>query len=97
MVTSSISGVEVTRLARRSAVGARPDAAAVLRKVGSLACDDAVIALAGRVPPPTLRSLDAIHLATALMLVPEVGSFVTYDSRLADAARTAGFDVVAPA
>jgi predicted nucleic acid-binding protein len=41
-----------------------------------------------------VRSLDAIHLATALRVRP--ASFVAYDKRLADAARTAGLSVEMP-
>ncbi|KAA1380266.1 type II toxin-antitoxin system VapC family toxin [Aeromicrobium fastidiosum] len=50
--------------------------------------------LAGRLPGASLRSLDALHLATAL----ETGAdaFVTYDLRQADAAIDAGLRVVAP-
>jgi uncharacterized protein len=52
--------------------------------------------LAQTVAPVTVRSLDAIHLATALHLRGELTSFVTYDHRLAEAARTAGLAVDAP-
>jgi uncharacterized protein len=52
--------------------------------------------LAQTVRPAMVRSLDAIHLATALRIQP-LTSFVTYDKRLADAARTAGLKVDAPA
>ena len=47
--------------------------------------------------PPLLRTLDAIHLATALALVPDLDAFVTYDDRLAEAARALGLPVVRPA
>ena len=53
--------------------------------------------LAQTVAPVTVRSLDAIHLATALHARGQPTSFVTYDKRLADAARTAGLSVHAPA
>ncbi|MFD8911133.1 type II toxin-antitoxin system VapC family toxin [Streptomyces sp. NPDC059575] len=52
--------------------------------------------LAQTVKPVTVRSLDAIHLATALRVRPRLTSFVTYDKRLADAARTAGLPVDVP-
>jgi predicted nucleic acid-binding protein len=44
-----------------------------------------------------LRTLDAIHLASALAIRDELEAFVTYDSRLADAARSAGLSVISPA
>jgi len=53
--------------------------------------------LAQTVSPATVRSLDAIHLATALHAGRRLTSFVTYDKRLADAARIAGLAVDAPA
>ena len=46
--------------------------------------------------PTPLGTLDAIHLATALSLGPELGGMVVYDRRLADAARRAGVTVWAP-
>ena len=52
--------------------------------------------LAQTVKPATVRSLDAIHLATALRIHPQLTSFVTYDKRLAEAARVASFSVAAP-
>ena len=45
---------------------------------------------------PSLHALDAVHVASALRLAPEIEAFVTYDDRQADAARAAGLDVVAP-
>jgi predicted nucleic acid-binding protein len=47
--------------------------------------------------PRTLRALDAIHLATALSLEPDLDGMVVYDKRLGDAARAAGLTVWAPA
>lgn len=59
---------------------------------------DATVALnAGSVAPTVLRSLDAIHLASALTLGDELDAMVTYDNRLANASRAAGLEVVAPA
>ena len=46
--------------------------------------------------PVTLRSLDALHLATALGIYSDIEYFLTYDVRLADAARHVGFHVVSP-
>ncbi len=51
---------------------------------------------AGLFEPPTLRSLDALHLAAALELGTDLDGVVTYDARLADAARAASVLVVAP-
>lgn len=51
---------------------------------------------AGTLSPPEIRSLDTIHLAAALTLGDDLGEFVTYDARLADAARQWGLTVVSP-
>jgi hypothetical protein len=51
---------------------------------------------AGTLPPPELRCLDAIHLATALRLGEELARFVAYNTRLADAARAVGLTVDSP-
>jgi predicted nucleic acid-binding protein len=47
--------------------------------------------------PASVRSLDAIHLATALHLGPRLTAFVTYDRRLADAVAAAGLPIAMPA
>jgi predicted nucleic acid-binding protein len=69
----------------------------VLDLVDLIDLDAGTRILAQTVRPPTVRSLDAIHLATALRVEPRLTSFVTYDKRLADAARVAGLTVDAPA
>ena len=53
-----------------------------------------VVSLARRVAPPVLRTLDAIHLATAILL--DVDVVLTYDDRLADACRHNGLAVSTP-
>ena len=53
-----------------------------------------VASLARRLHPPALRSLDALHLATAVLL--DVDIMVAYDDRLIDAARMNGLRVGAP-
>lgn len=52
---------------------------------------------AAAIAPPMVRTLDAIHLATAISIGTSLTSFVTYDDRLADAARALGLPVVSPA
>jgi uncharacterized protein len=54
------------------------------------------VTVARLVSPTAVRSLDAIHLATALHLGPQLTSFVTYDTRLAGAAAGAGLGVDMP-
>jgi uncharacterized protein len=96
-VSSVLAEVESFRaLARHS-----PEAVARLNPVLDLielvGLDPGIRILAQTVTPPTVRSLDAIHLATALRLGAQLTSFVTYDKRLADAAAGVGLTVDAPA
>lgn len=52
--------------------------------------------VAGHLAPPALRSVDALHLATALEMASDLRGIVTYDSRLAAGAAAAGMAVTAP-
>jgi predicted nucleic acid-binding protein len=60
-----------------------------------LPLDRALLEGAGALTEPALRALDAIHVASAVMLDP-VGCFVTYDERQAAAARLAGLRTMSP-
>lgn len=51
---------------------------------------------AGKLPPLALRSLDALHLAAAMTLGPDLAGIVVYDDRLASAASEAGLTVASP-
>ncbi|MHB1640964.1 MAG: type II toxin-antitoxin system VapC family toxin [Candidatus Dormibacteria bacterium] len=51
---------------------------------------------AGRLPPPGLRSLDAVHLATAIEIGDDLEGMVVYDDRLIEAARAASIPIVTP-
>ncbi|MCL2787980.1 MAG: type II toxin-antitoxin system VapC family toxin [Micrococcales bacterium] len=55
-----------------------------------------ILVAAGELEGDLLRSLDAIHLATALSLGSDADGIVTYDHRLADAARSHGLPVISP-
>jgi len=99
-VTSTLTEVELPRAIRRSSPGMLTDVAAVLARLARFEIDAAVRATAAAYTDPGLRSLDAIHLATADHLRSSgktISSFVTYDSRLAQAAMSAGFTTQAPA
>lgn len=69
----------------------------VLAHLDLVRVNDRVLGVAGLLRPAHLRSLDAIHLATALELRPELSAVVAYDARLAAAARELGFRVIQPA
>jgi predicted nucleic acid-binding protein len=67
----------------------------ILDRLSLRPVDDALLIGAGMLAEPTLRSLDAIHVVTALHVYP-IDSFVTYDKRQAAVARRAGLQPVAP-
>jgi predicted nucleic acid-binding protein len=99
-MTSVLSKIEVMRAARRVAAETEDRsvvgrASAVIASVAVAGVSDAIAARAGVADPLTLRSLDAVHLATAVLAGP-LDSFVAYDERLADAARVAGINVAQP-
>jgi predicted nucleic acid-binding protein len=68
----------------------------VLATVTTTRLTVAICDTAGRRAAPGLRSLDALHLASALDLGDDLEGLVGYDDRLADGARTLGIPVVAP-
>jgi predicted nucleic acid-binding protein len=82
----------VARLDERAGALARR----VLGGVVLIDMDAALLDEAASVEPPGLRSLDAIHLATATLLGDELAAFLVYDTRLAAAARGAGLPVASP-
>ncbi len=97
-LSSRIAAVEVRRVSdRQDERAAAPTVNAVLASLTFIDLDAVLAEAAGVVEPRTLRSLDAIHLASALAVREELDALVTYDVRLADAARAAGMTVVAPA
>lgn len=99
LVTSKLAEVEVPRALRRSQPRVLGAAAGVLRRLYRVEINDVVRATAAAYMDPVLRSLDAIHLATADALAASgkrIAAFVTYDKRLAAAAADAGHEVRAP-
>lgn len=96
-VSSVVSEIEVERVARRIGGGAFRRARSVLSRLALVELDEEVRRSAASLEPPELRTLDAIHLATALSLGDDLGALCAYDARLVDAAAVAGVDAVAPA
>jgi predicted nucleic acid-binding protein len=73
-----------------------PDARELLLAFSCIAIDGDIVEGAITEPDRGLRSLDAIHLATARILAPELDALVTYDDRLLRAATDAGLVTVSP-
>lgn len=96
-VSSALLLVEARRAAARYGSLALSRAQSALRGVNLVPLDDAVLEAAAELEPRELRSLDALHLATALSLGDDLERFYCYDSRLGEAAAALGLDVRAPA
>lgn len=97
LVSSALLAVEARRAALRRERAKLVHADLLLERVGQVEIGPAVIESAGRYPEPMLRSLDAIHLATAMLVRDEIDALITYDQRFADVAKAEGIPVVAPA
>jgi predicted nucleic acid-binding protein len=95
-VSSTLAEVETARALRRADPTALPQLGALLSSLDFFEIDLDVRRRAAAYPGPHLRSLDAIHLATAEELRTELTAFVTYDKRLLSAAAGAGLPAVAP-
>lgn len=99
LVTSALSEVEVPRALRRARPSSLALAAGVLRRFDRIDINNAVRATAAAYTEPHLRSLDAIHLATAEILIASgkvISAFVSYDRRQGAAARAAGMTIASP-
>lgn len=99
LVSSALVEVEVPRALRRNQPAALSAVAPMISRIFRVEIGADVRAIAGAYMDSYLRSLDAIHLATAEILVASgktMTAFVTYDKRLAGAAADAGLTVLAP-
>ena len=95
-ITSELAQVEVSRALRRLAPEAIGDARVLLAQLDSIPLDSSVLQVAADLEPPLLRTLDALHLASALGLGDALSVFIAYDHRLNAAARSAGLEVRHP-
>ena len=96
-VSSVLTEIESFRALARYAPDAVSRLPAVLDQIELIDLDPPIQILAQTVRPAIVRSLDAIHLGTALHARGTLTSFVTYDKRLLDAAAAAGLPVNSPA
>lgn len=96
LVSSALARTEVARALMPSGRAAVARGEEVMRRIQLLRINDRVLSEAGRLEPPELRSLDAIHLASARELGKSIRQIVTYDDRMGEAAQTLGWTVVAP-
>lgn len=97
-VTSSLSRVEVMRAVYPGGSPAINHASRQLNRLHQLAVTNDLLDSAALVAPETLlRSLDAIHIASAQLLGDDLRAVITYDRRMADIATLLDMNVVAPA
>jgi hypothetical protein len=97
-VSSAVALVEIPRALRRAGFGAseRRRSREVMARLALVDVDRRILAAAAALDPPTLRTLDAIHLATALAVREDLSALITYDRRLAAAAERVHLEVSTP-
>ncbi len=96
VATSALARTELIRAAARIDSEHVAHARQVLAAVGEIAVDRTTLDLAATLPSPSVRSLDAIHLASAMAVGADLDALVTYDIRLIDAARDVGLPTMSP-
>lgn len=96
LVTSALARTEVIRALMPSGQEAVARGVEVLRRIQLVRLNGRVLDDAGRMKPAGMRSLDAIHLASARQLGSFVRQIITYDERMAAAAQACGWAVAAP-
>ena len=97
LVSSSLTRTEVTRALLPLGMEAIQRGRDLLARVDLVRINDRVLIAAGTMLPMDLRSLDALHLATAEQLGADLARIVTYDRRMGAAAEGLGLTVAAPA
>jgi predicted nucleic acid-binding protein len=95
-ISSDLATVELLRTSRRVDAESLDGANLLLGGIDLLPVDRAIVEKASTLVPTELRSLDAIHLASALSVKTSLTALVAYDVRLCSAATRAGIQVVSP-
>ena len=95
-VSSVLARVEVVRACARVDARARRTAERVVRALDLIAVEDALLDEAARISPVELRSPDAIHLASALLLGDALGVAIAYDERMLQAMDASGLATASP-
>lgn len=96
LVSSQLAKVEVIRATRRINPDALLEATSLLDSLDLIPISANVVDRASMIGQSELRSLDAIHLASATAIHADLTAFVAYDARLAEAATDAGFGTKKP-
>ncbi len=96
LVSSALARTEVLRALMPAGDQAVARGRSVLQRLDLVRVNDRILDAAGELHPPELRSLDAIHLATAQQLGHALSALVTYDDRMVTAAKQLGHRIVQP-
>lgn len=96
LVSSALARTEVVRALLLEGDEGLARGRAVLARLDLVRLTDRVLNAAGALEPADLRSLDAIHLATARLLASDLREVVTYDDRMLEAARRIGMRAASP-
>jgi predicted nucleic acid-binding protein len=96
LLSSALARTEVLRALQPAGDEAMTRGRAVLQRLDLIRVNDRILNTAGALRPPALRSLDAIHLATAQELGDSLSALVTYDDRMATIATQLGYRIVQP-
>jgi len=96
LASSQLLAVEARRSTLRGAPKQLPRVDLMLDRVVQIAISGAVIEAASQLPDPMLRSLDAIHLATVLLIREDIDVLLSYDERLVAAAAAHGIQTASP-
>ncbi|MER3417652.1 MAG: VapC toxin family PIN domain ribonuclease [Chloroflexota bacterium] len=95
-VSSALLRTEALRAVRHLGAEALATVREGLRRVDLVGIDDRTLDAAGTLEPRVLRTLDAIHVATAMALGDDLEAIVTYDDRMVEAARLLGLSTATP-
>lgn len=96
LVSSALARTEVLRALLPAGAAAVASGRSVLADIELARVNDRVLAAAATLEPADLRTLDAIHLATAQRFTAELAQLVTYDDRMLAAAARLGIRTAAP-
>ena len=96
LVTSAIGHIELIRAATRAGAAATAAAHKIASTIDTLVLTETIAAIAATIPPAELRTLDAIHLATAHAHRHSLTAFCVYDRRLLEAAESQRLPTVSP-
>ena len=96
LVSSALARTEVLRALLPAGDEAVARGRSVLQRLDLVRVSDRVLNAAAVLRPPALRSLDAVHLATAQQLGPDLTVLVSYDDRMVTSAKQLGYRIVQP-